>query len=392
MKQKSIDPILHLCARSRMRTELRQQLSVACQDVSGWDDLLQVAEYHGLAPLLHEHLSTVAIDMELPKDVIRGLKFLSIRHQLASTVLKRSLQMILSLMESEGIRCLVLKGAALSHTVYPEISLRPMRDIDLLLAKKDVYRAYDLLKKENYSESDELLPEGYHHLPPLFKDVDGLKVCIELHHGLFPDDPPYYQQLDFEELYNNRQEFEVDGVRANTLADEEMLWHLYQHGFHAPLTYEPFRLIAVADIVSIVEARLDDIDWGKVKTLYPQLHNALALFHHITPWNKDVLTSNIFEVQKDPSGVGECYNGWPRTGSKRNRDTAGQGTWDYLYETLYPSKWWSMLYYGHSGSLIDSLRCRLVAHPVHVLRWVKVKLSRGMRKNVLACKAVLPLN
>jgi len=373
MRHKRTNTILHLCARSRMGSALRQQLLVACQDVSDWDDLLQMAEYHGLAPLLHEHLSIVAIEIDIPKDVMRGLRFLSIRHKQANIILEHSLRKILSLLESEGIRCLVLKGAALSHIVYSEISLRPMRDIDLLLAKEDVFRAYELLKKDGFSESGELLPEGYYHLPPLFKDLDGLKVCVELHHGLFPDDPPYYQQLDFEDLYNNRREFEVDGVRAYTLADEEMLWHLYQHGFHAPLTYEPFRLMAVADIVSVVENRLDEIDWGKVKILYPQLHNALSLFHQITPWSENVLISNIFEVQKSLSGKGECYSGWPRTNSTKNKKKrAAQSLGSYLCKTLYPSQWWSMLYYGHRGCLIESLRCRLVSHPLHLLRWVRV--------------------
>jgi hypothetical protein len=350
----------------------------ACQYTCEWDDVLHFAEFHGMAPLLHKHLTTVAEEIDLPNDIMRGLRFLSIRHKQANTVLKGCLQKILSLLNSEGIRCLVLKGAALSHTVYPEISLRPMRDIDLLLAKEDVYRAYEILKKENFSESGELLPEGYYHLPPLFKDLDGLQVCVELHHDLFPDDPPYYQQLDFTELYINRREFELDGVRAYTLADEEMLWHLYQHGFHAPLTYEPFRLIAVADIVILVEARLEKIDWRKVKNLYPQLHNSLSLFHNLTPWSEKVLRADIIEVPKSASGVGECYSGWPKTNSRKNKDTGWQNIWRYLCKTLYPSQWWSMLYYGHRGGLMNSLRCRLMTHPVHILRWVKVYIFSVM--------------
>jgi len=376
MRNKSARLLLHLCARSRMESELRQQLLIACQDMSNWDELLHMAEYHGLAPLLHKHVSSVADEIDLPKGIMRGLRFLSIRHKHANTVLKQSLQKILSMLKSEGIRCLVLKGAALSHIVYPEICLRPMRDIDLLLAKEDAHRAYELLKKEKFYESGELLPEGYYHLPPLFKDVDGLQVCVELHHGLFPDDPPYYQQMGFADLYDNRQEFEVNGVRAYTLASEEMLWHLYVHGFHAPLTYEPFRLIAVADIVSMVETQLDEIDWKKVENLYPQLHNALSLFHHLTPWSEKVLIRHIFEVQKNSSGVGECYSGWPRLRLEKNTDTTEQSIWSYLYKTIYPSQWWSMLYYGHSGSLIDSMRCRLVNHPIHIFRWVKVHVFK----------------
>lgn len=385
MREQAFNSLLHLCSTSRMHREQRQLLVTVCREITNWNDhLLHQAEYHGLAPLLHHHVAAAGCDVEVADNFIRGLRLLSLRHKQANRLLLEGLQQILSLLASEGIRCLVLKGAALSQTVYPDNGLRPMRDIDLLLAKNDVYRAHELLKNEQYYDSGEVLPKGYYHLSPLFRHVDGMRICVELHHGLFPNDPPYYQQLDFTELYNNRQGFDAGGVQAYTLADEEMLWHLFQHGLHAPLTYESFRLISVADISSLVEARMGEIDWKKVASRYPEVLNALSLLHHITPWSEDVIAWNIFRIQKSPAGVGEWYSGWPRVKPEKNQfPFSFVHIWKYVSQTLYPGQWWSMLYYGHGGGMSSSLLCRLVQHPVHILRWVKVYVRRFFTPNLL---------
>ena len=359
-------PILNLCARIRPHSLQRCRLASACIDFSQWDALLYQAEEHGMGPLLQRHFA--GIDVEVPGTFIRGLRFLSLRHQQANALLMKSLHQILSLLEAEGIPVLVLKGAALCQTLYPEIGLRPMRDIDLLLAKEDVQHVHVFLQNNGFQASTAALPEGYFHLPPLFKTVDGMHVCVELHHGLFPDDPPYYEPLPFAELYQNRLVFEVCGMKACTLATEEMLWHLFQHGFHAPLTYEPYRLISVSDIVSLVEDKVKDIDWEKITTIYPQLLRALPLFHYITPWNNIVLTRISFKTEAAPSGVGESFKGWPRVKLIQQRDI---GALEMLRHTFFPAQWWLMLYYSTGEGLISSVWCRLIRHPMHIFRWVK---------------------
>ena len=222
-------PILNLCARLRQHPAQHEQLAEACSAFSKWDALLRQAEEQGMGPLLHRHLSTLEAD--LPDTFLRGLRFLSLRHQQANTLLVKSLHGILDLLQSEGIPVLVLKGAALCRTLYPEVGLRPMRDIDLLLAKEDVLRAHVFLQQHGFVASTVPIPEDHFHLPALHQSVDGLQVCVELHHDLFPDCPPYYEKLDFAELYSNGLAFDVHGITAYTLATGEMLWHLTSTDF-----------------------------------------------------------------------------------------------------------------------------------------------------------------
>lgn len=360
-------PILNLCARIETHEFQQRQLVAACDGFQQWDDLLRLAEKHGVAPLLQRHLAV--IEEEIPTAFIRSLRFLSLRHQRENELRVKCLQYVLSVLASEGIPCLVLKGAALCQTLYPKVGLRPMSDIDLFFAKNDVQHAFEMLQKKGFLVSTEALPEGYYHLPPLCQNVDGLEVWVELHHGLFPELPPYYQPLLFTESYQNALSFQLeDGTTAYTFANEEMLWHLFQHGFHAPLTYETCRLIAVADIVSLVEDRVDYLDWNKLSLKYPQLVTALFQLHHVTPWSEKVLEKIPIRNGAVPAGVGEPFKGWPHVQVSGERE---ERLAKIVYNTFFPAQWWIMIYYS-CGGLFSQLWCRLVRHPMHLLRWLKI--------------------
>lgn len=358
--------LLNLCARINVHPQHKALLTAACTTFTQWDKLVLQAETHGMSPLLYKHLST--LDAEIPLECLRSLKMLSLRHHQANTLRMKALHSILSLFASQGLPCLVLKGAALCQTLYPASGLRPMRDIDLLLARNDTLHAHACLQQNGFRPFSVEIPKEYFHLAPLFLEMEGLHVCVELHHGLFPDDPPYYQTLSFAALSQKAQVFTVKGQEASCLADEEMLWHLYQHAFHAPLTYEAYRLIAAADIISLIEERVDTIDWDKMRTTYRECYNILPLFHYLTPWKDNVLEKIPELEQTPPSGVGATFNGWPRKKFIRKEGTT---VWSLIRQTLFPAQWWLMMYYGSTGRL-SLFWCILARHPLHLLRWVKV--------------------
>ncbi len=370
--------ILNLCARVRQHPVQHHNLVTACATFSKWDELLlSKAEEQGMGPLLHRHLAS--LEETLPDSFLRGLRFLSLRHRQANTLLVQCLRHMLELLEEEGMPSLVLKGAALCRTLYPDPGLRPMRDIDLLLAKEDVQSAHAFLQKKGFRASTAAIPKDHFHLPPLYHSVDGLQVCVELHHDLFPNCPPYYQPLPFAELYPDALSFDIDGVKAYTLATEEMLWHLYQHGFHAPLTYESYKLISVADIVSLVEEKFEEIDWVKIKSVYPQLFKALPLFHYITPWNDEVLKIIPCNKRAIPSEVGERFTGWPHFRLSEQRE---KGLMEILHHTFFPGQWWMLMYYSPENQL-SYIWSRLVRHPMHIFWWIKLYWNIYIKENSL---------
>ncbi len=368
--------LLNRCARLQLHGQQQSELRVSCGAFQRWDELLIQAEEQGMAPLLHKHL--VESGVEIPVAFLRGLRFLCLRHQRANATRLESLRQVLALLERKGINSLVLKGAALCQTLYPEVGLRPMRDIDLFLDTQDVYHVHDLLQQRGFRVAKGRLPEHYYHLAPLVQDVDGMEVCLELHRGLFPREPPYYQSPSFREFYGRAQSFSMAGLTAFCLNDEDMLWHLFQHGFRAPLTYEAYKLISVADIIGLVEARVEDLDWDTITSRYPQLFKSLPLFHYLSPWQGAVLAKIPALPKVVPSKVGQAYRGWPcRVKVSGVRDKGG---WRLLYDTACPGRWWQMLYYSTGNGWAALLYCQLLRHPLHMLRWVKVRCRSLLRQ------------
>ncbi len=371
-----ISRILQLCARVEQQPIQHQLLIDACTRFGKWNELWHKAEEQGMGPLLYKHLGT--IDGNWPDRFYRSLMLSVTRHRQANALLMKSLTYILGVLKAESIPVIVLKGAALCQTLYPDAGLRPMRDIDLLLSKEDVQYAHTFLQQNGFQTYSAVIPEDHFHLPPLYQSTDGVQICIELHHDLFPSCPPYYQSFSFAEVYRNRLAFDTDGVMAYMFATEEMLYHLFEHGFHAPLTYEPYKLISVADIVGLVEKEVAGIDWVKIESIYPQLFHALPFFHYITPWSERVL-EHIPPLQSAvPSGVGESFKGWPRVRLAAQKD---KNIPELLRDTFFPAQWWVMLYYAPVGFL-SVIWCRLVRHPKHIFWWAKLYWSIFLEANL----------
>ncbi|MDU9049220.1 MAG: nucleotidyltransferase family protein [Candidatus Electrothrix sp. Rat3] len=362
-------PLLHLCARIEPHPLQQKLLVHACARFQAWDGLLQQAEVQGMAPLLLRHLLLAEINP--PDHILRSLRLLALRHRQSNGLLSKTLAKVLTILESAGIPVLVLKGAALCQTLYPDPGLRPMRDIDLLVPWDQALPAHTLLQQHGFHDPAVFTPEDHLHLAALYQEVDGIQVCLELHRSLFPDCPPCPKRIDFSKLYERAKAFEVNEMPAftlGTLGNEDMLWHLYQHGFHAPLPYDPFKLISAADIIGFVEARLDVIDWNRITSHYPPLLAALPQFHHLSPWNEAVQERLEFGTERRPSGVGKSFTGWPRRKLAKQK---GRGIGPILRDTFLPPDWWLRIYYAPKGQ-IGRLWSLIVQHPLHVFWWIKL--------------------
>ena len=356
--------LLHLCARATSAPGLTEKLVDGCAGITDWDALLVEAEHHGLGPLLHWHTHSLGDSCSI--GFRRAIRLVYLRHHHINTIYAEVLTDILELLNTAGIAALVLKGAALCHTIYPEIGLRPMRDIDLLLRKEQNRQAQDLLIGMGFSESTAPRPDDHFHLPSLHKKIRGISVCVELHHGLFPDCPPFYRRIDFDSLCYKALKFDLNGLTAYCPGLEDMLWHIFEHGLHMPLTYEPYKLIVVADIVTLVESGYETIDWEKVRATCPKIIASLPLLHHLTPWQGKILTRFSWKTEPVPAGIGETFTGWPHLRLSEQKEN---GLATILSNTFLPPEWWCRVYYGLQGRWARYV-CLCWWHPRHILWWI----------------------
>jgi hypothetical protein len=365
-------PFLDVCSRVEGHAFQHKMLRQYCSDFHDWEGLLECAEREGLTPLLRKHL--LESGSAFPGSVRRSLNILYKRHQHEAMVRTKILQEILELFQNKNLTPILIKGATLAYTVYPDPALRPMRDMDILFHNNEVDLAQELLKTIGFKESTAPIPPDHHHLPSLFKKDHGTAVCIELHRGLYPDCQPFYPDVDFDELLATACKLKICNSEAFTFSNEEMLHYLYQHTFRAPLTYESYKLINVADIIGFTELNYSKLDWNKIQNDFPLLHNALSLVHHIAQWDFSKVPADFVSSQgRKKKMTVTPFRGWPK---KRLKEWSRKEwkLYQILRDTLFPSCWWLKIYYG-INTRRGYLWCLLWHHPRHIFWWARLYVS-----------------
>jgi hypothetical protein len=363
--------LLALCARAECRADHRQQIALAASASTDWEEILAQAEMHHLSPLLYIHLT--AADVPIPPTVKQELRSRSMHHLAANQVRMRVLRDILSAYDTARIPALVLKGAALSHIVYPDISLRPMSDLDILVPASEVHRAQQTLTALGFETPPLSGPMlHHHHLTEVTRYVEETPVTIEIHHKLYSD---YFdsalaymratvlkqrmkkdrRQAVLDGLTGPPYPFSVGDLTAYTLGHEDALGYLCRHLTSHVNAWDFGRLIWMADIVSLAERFVAEIDWERVRCQYPAVLRTLSLLHCMTPLSDELLERASIEVGKAPEGIGVEFQGWPRTRHKQRM----------LRDTFFPSEWWLRLRYN-LGSTHPLFWYRWVRHPLYI--------------------------
>jgi hypothetical protein len=323
------------------------QIRWQAQALPNWEGVPAFAEAHGLVPLLYTHLQAAGV--ALPPRAAQQLQGYYIQHAHAARVRAQVLADILARFRAAGVDVLVLKGAALAYLVYPQPALRPMRDIDLLVRAADVYRAYALLPEIGFTPPPGAhygLDPDHHHLTAIKRVAAGISISVELHHALHLNEPGR-QPRRFEAFASTAQPFMIGGSAAQTLGREETLWHIYRHTFCMPVLYEPLRLIWLADLIALVEAWADALDWERVRRQYGAAYRILPLLHSLTPWSGELVERLQLPVARLPAGAGAEYQGWPRYSLAQQR---AKGIAGILHDSLFPSPWWLRIYHGQGPS------------------------------------------
>ena len=194
-----------------------------------WAALLQCAFDEGAAPPWYgvvrgRDLVPPAIETELQAAYREAA--------LRNTALFAERDRILRELHRDGIEVILLKGAALAETVYGDIALRPMSDLDLLVRPGDVSAIMRQLARAGYHAPIDLprldnMPVEFENELPVFKPEDVRYRC-DIHWGLLA--APYYQrQLPPDWLWATSQPLEAIGVPARVLGPEAQVLHLTAH-------------------------------------------------------------------------------------------------------------------------------------------------------------------
>jgi hypothetical protein len=163
-----------------------------------WPSLVSLARREQAEGILWHRLRG-CVPGVVPPDIAADLEKLALVREFRQRRLEQGLREAVGILGAAGIDVLLVKGAALAHTVYDGFLERPMGDLDLVVAPGAAREAQALLLDAGWVP-DRTTPLDYHyeehqHLRPL-RDPLGVGVWLELHRELLPRGAPFRMMPD----------------------------------------------------------------------------------------------------------------------------------------------------------------------------------------------------
>ena len=198
-------------------------------DTIPWTKCMKLAHHHAVIPQFYKALKDNNITA--PELFMRQLASQQRNIALENMKLTAELIHITQQLDINNLPYLSIKGPALSQTLYQNITIRQICDLDILVDEKDLTRVAGILFKEGYQTELAyalLENDGYRALDNDFTFLHHQKkIMIELHWKLFP--ARHHMPLDFKRLYKVHIHVTLQKHKIKVLSNEENLLYLCLH-------------------------------------------------------------------------------------------------------------------------------------------------------------------
>ena len=234
-------------------------------DCLNWDYIVESSMRHAISPLLYWNLSKIDNGKDAPEEVMAKLRKLYYGNAARNMLLYDELSKVLKAFKDAGVNVIVLKGAFLAETVYKNIGLRPMGDVDLVIKKEDLQKVKKKLIQLRYHAS--VYPTKWHEqwqnewAEEIQYTNQDKNVRIDVHWNVQPPVIPF--QIDINTFWENAQPVKIAGVEALMLAAEDILLHLCLHSDkHINSSGAPsFQFKWYCDIAEVIRHYGEKINW-----------------------------------------------------------------------------------------------------------------------------------
>jgi hypothetical protein len=224
-----------------------------------WERLLQLAQHHGLVPLLYRRLSTaVETSHSASLEALRQQDKVNAHQTLWLTL---DLLAIHRHLAARGLEVLPYKGPVLAESLYGNVGLRQFSDLDLLVRSHDLPRIKADLAELGYEPGLRLtqaaerayLKSGYEYT---FDGANGRNL-LEIKWRILPQF--YSIGFDVDDFFQRAVAVTVQGQSLRTLCDQDLMLVLCVHAAKHAWT----QLSWLCDIVQLARSR--SLDWAALQ-------------------------------------------------------------------------------------------------------------------------------
>ena len=226
-------------------------------EVTGWNYFGTLASDHGVAALVYHNLEKLKLLSYVPGEIVSSLRDILLKSLSRNAFNIEAMREVLSLLNSENTKTVLLKGMALELSVYGNEGIRQMSDVDILISGDQCMKARKILISNGFvslpvkSNIHKLIIANLgKHLPSLIKN--GLSV--EIHHELFGDRRKVLTRMLFESSY----EIELKGEKVFVPQPQIFFLYLVRHLYLHEMNNES-QLRLYTDLVVLIEKYRDNI-------------------------------------------------------------------------------------------------------------------------------------
>lgn len=279
--------LLLYCAHPQRDVTRAEQIKLLVRSGINWEYLIRLGRRHALTSLLYWNLNTTCPE-SVPDNILHLLERRFNINDFRNRFLTKKLIKLLSLFKTHKILAVPYKGPDLAARAYGNVSLREFRDLDILIPKRDVLQAKNLLTAHGYRLRDisaaqtqeaAYLSEDYEYRFVLNDDQLNagndrgffFHVVVGLHWRVTPKKLPF--PFEAMRVWDHLVEVPLDGVAVPSLAPEDLLLLVCLHG----TKHRWERLAWICDIAALISAH-QGMDWDWAVKQAVKLGGARMLF------------------------------------------------------------------------------------------------------------------
>ena len=232
-----------------------QRLEQLLRKPMDWPHLLELADEHGMLPLLAARLSGLD-EAIVPSEVRQKLRTWQRAQTVFTLSLTAELFRLLDRFATAGIEVLLTKGPVLAARCYGDAGSRQYTDLDLIVRDKDIQRSTEAMIASGYEPKIPLKAIEAKKFPGEYVFAHShTRLLVEFHtERTFRYHP---RPLPVEKLFERRACVRFDGHDVPALATEDELILICIHAAKHFWT----RLMWVADVAALVSRQ--KVDWDR---------------------------------------------------------------------------------------------------------------------------------
>jgi hypothetical protein len=223
-----------------------------------WKYFLNLADLHGITPLLAHNLTNNFTADRIPENYLKQLRQIYTNNLFRNVTLSNELKKVLSVFSQHGIPAIVLKGTPLAEYLFGNPGLRSVGDMDILVPPEKLNLAGFLLMEMGYRQT--VAPQAWEHPfheAPYCK-LSHFPLIIELHWNLDDERLVAFPQNVF---WHRARWLQIQESPIKVLSPEDYLVYLSNHLFK----HTTHRLRLLNDIAELLKKHNGTLDWNYIR-------------------------------------------------------------------------------------------------------------------------------